>query len=1204
MLVNLNTAVVAGSRFTSDMDLLTRLAINLTNAAQLFNIEQGNTATAIKAIIEGKQVEENKLSRTLFLNSANVRKMQEAAIAAGDSSKFISQLVLLTDKYTAASANAADTWARLTKNLQSAMKIATAEMTQGGTDIMKGTIKEFTDGLVTIRDDSVEIGDRWDKIIKLFRGAYKAIAGVWVGVMDTTMMIGDAVEVILEYLYEFGASQIWDAFVDVISTAWDIVKGIVSTVLELLMIVPDMLKDTKAMGEELNGIQIFMKAIKVIVGTILMLMKLGINLIEHAAKLLRAMATGDLPGINRAIDDMNTKGKRIIKDWEIMVGLAKETKAAAEGTLQSLANFDMGAAQASFRQIMAFQKSASDNQVKLAQAIHKKQMSFDEDRYSRGEISEAQLINQRYYGEMRIQKIKLATLRLEYELAKANLTKLGKDATDALNRLKTLNADQLARLHEGIELAGAVKDSEAGLAAAKEQTTQAIDDANKKQKDFAATTDKSTQKLAKWGPLLANIFSPLAGGLRVLKGSTKDIKQQQSEAKFAMDRANDTVAERVKLENESLNVNNHSVYNLQEWAKTSGDIKDLVMGTSKEYQQILKDAGNNLGVSKALDEIWTNILISGVDMQRLEKERQHAQKLREQRDDKEYRKAVARYHEMQGWVPIDILKYDEELEDLKIRIGQALDEVGNNTKLSLQLEDEALLVDATKWARQAKATMEYNLDKIDLTHAFDSVGGLEAKILELGVASRRIIGEGKSFLNPKEQQKLRNQIKETERALVAARKAAQDFLRDISSDFYAPLGELPLEKKLADIARKYEDLRYEISLRDDMDALAKDTALGMARVNQSLEENMAKWEKWAKEAGVSIDDFKKNMSGIGDPIQLLLRNNAAKQLVPILRAALGALETEQSKHMDTMMSLSQEYNDYEAQRAAERIAQFNQDYDKLSKDQQAAYRQQQDDFDAATQATLDSIQNKIISTADTYETNGQKIKSTNELIGNSTLELGDVMSAALSSVTQTIQQELVRGLVNGISNIHDFGKAMGEMVKNIGKSLLETGLQLLILVGLVNLIAALWETEPANVAALLGISAETAKALDFTGNLQGNAQGGMISGPGTGTSDSIPSMLSNGEYVVKASSVKKWGTGFLDMINSGVSLPRLAYADGGMVGDPADVNVAAPNVEVNNRIVNVLDPSMMADALSSKEGERQVLNIIRRNPKFITEVVG
>lgn len=47
-----------------------------------------------------------------------------------------------------------------------------------------------------------------------------------------------------------------------------------------------------------------------------------------------------------------------------------------------------------------------------------------------------------------------------------------------------------------------------------------------------------------------------------------------------------------------------------------------------------------------------------------------------------------------------------------------------------------------------------------------------------------------------------------------------------------------------------------------------------------------------------------------------------------------------------------------------------------------------------------------------------------------------------------------------------------------------------------------------------------------------NNQGGFISGPGTSTSDSIPARLSNGEFVVKASSVKALGLDFMNKINS------------------------------------------------------------------------
>lgn len=68
------------------------------------------------------------------------------------------------------------------------------------------------------------------------------------------------------------------------------------------------------------------------------------------------------------------------------------------------------------------------------------------------------------------------------------------------------------------------------------------------------------------------------------------------------------------------------------------------------------------------------------------------------------------------------------------------------------------------------------------------------------------------------------------------------------------------------------------------------------------------------------------------------------------------------------------------------------------------------------------------------------------------------------------------------------------------------------------------------------------------------AEGGHVVGAGTGTSDSIPARLSNGEFVVKASAVKRVGVDYLNALNGGkmpsARLPRFKFADGGYV----DVN--------------------------------------------------
>ena len=65
-------------------------------------------------------------------------------------------------------------------------------------------------------------------------------------------------------------------------------------------------------------------------------------------------------------------------------------------------------------------------------------------------------------------------------------------------------------------------------------------------------------------------------------------------------------------------------------------------------------------------------------------------------------------------------------------------------------------------------------------------------------------------------------------------------------------------------------------------------------------------------------------------------------------------------------------------------------------------------------------------------------------------------------------------------------------------------------------------------------------------DLKKAATGGYISGPGTGTSDSIPAMLSNGEYVIRSAAVNMIGRPALDALNAG-RVPE--FSGGGSVDD-------------------------------------------------------
>lgn len=147
-------------------------------------------------------------------------------------------------------------------------------------------------------------------------------------------------------------------------------------------------------------------------------------------------------------------------------------------------------------------------------------------------------------------------------------------------------------------------------------------------------------------------------------------------------------------------------------------------------------------------------------------------------------------------------------------------------------------------------------------------------------------------------------------------------------------------------------------------------------------------------------------------------------------------------------------------------------------------------------------------------------------------------------------------------------------------------------------------------SAALGVSAVALQAAADTliiansmSMASGYATGGYVSGPGTSTSDSIPAQLSDGEFVVKASSVRMPGVrDLLESINGGrprgratpAGIPK--YASGGMVSSGG---ARAPVI----KLVNVTDPTVLGDHLASPEGEQAVLNIISRNPTKVRQAI-
>lgn len=122
----------------------------------------------------------------------------------------------------------------------------------------------------------------------------------------------------------------------------------------------------------------------------------------------------------------------------------------------------------------------------------------------------------------------------------------------------------------------------------------------------------------------------------------------------------------------------------------------------------------------------------------------------------------------------------------------------------------------------------------------------------------------------------------------------------------------------------------------------------------------------------------------------------------------------------------------------------------------------------------------------------------------------------------------------------------------------------------------------------------------------GFSQGGPVSGPGTGTSDSILARLSDGEYVQRTAAVNYYGKEHMDDLNNLRIPKRHHYSQGGIVsatgGSPSGgVQGSAPPA-TNVNIVNVT-PEAAPDYLASRAGQRDIVNIIKANKSALKNIL-
>ena len=160
---------------------------------------------------------------------------------------------------------------------------------------------------------------------------------------------------------------------------------------------------------------------------------------------------------------------------------------------------------------------------------------------------------------------------------------------------------------------------------------------------------------------------------------------------------------------------------------------------------------------------------------------------------------------------------------------------------------------------------------------------------------------------------------------------------------------------------------------------------------------------------------------------------------------------------------------------------------------------------------------------------------------------------------QNYAQSISGSIGSAVSSVVNGQKTMSQALADIAKNIISNALSVMAeWLSLVAILAAFQAPHPGRIATYMmfgtGESSLTGADNDFIGVKK--ATGGYISGPGTSTSDSIPAMLSNGEYVLNASSVDAIGVDNLNRINA-AGRNADAFVGGRSIGGSVTLNVSA-----------------------------------------------
>ena len=269
-------------------------------------------------------------------------------------------------------------------------------------------------------------------------------------------------------------------------------------------------------------------------------------------------------------------------------------------------------------------------------------------------------------------------------------------------------------------------------------------------------------------------------------------------------------------------------------------------------------------------------------------------------------------------------------------------------------------------------------------------------------------------------------------------------------------------------------------------------------------------------------------------------------------------------------------------------------------------------YDAAVQAALPHLRALAAAERDAATTDEDRLKAAQFTATIEQMAVASDQSARrmveLKNALETgVQQAFTTFLTTGIEQIHTFGGAVAAMAKQIVDALRQVASQMLATIATQKLLGFFKGLGGLGAAAGGGSATLLSGAADAGATFA--AEGGYIRGPGG--IDTIPAMLTAGEYVVRSQAVQAPGTlALLEQINRGIHLPpirtidsyRRGYAEGGLVTGAALEGGAGASSGAH--VVVSLSEGLVAEHIESGPGSRAVIRAVSANRNAVKAALG